>query len=94
MSMKVLIISTSLRTNSNSDILARKCVRGALGAGHEVEYVSLKGKSIEYCIGCLSCIKSGSCVLKDDVKDIMEKVKRQKSLYLRLLYTIMKCVVK
>lgn len=50
MSMKVLIISTSLRTNSNSDILARKCVRGALDAGHEVEYVSLKGKSIEYCI--------------------------------------------
>lgn len=76
MSMKVLIISTSLRTNSNSDILARKCVRGALDAGHEVEYVSLKGKSIEYCIGCLSCIKSGSCVLKDDVKDIMEKVKQ------------------
>lgn len=76
MSMKVLIISTSLRTNSNSDILARKCVRGALDAGHGVEYVSLKGKSIEYCIGCLSCIKSGSCVLKDDVKDIMEKVKQ------------------
>lgn len=44
MSMKVLIISTSLRTNSNSDILARKCVRGALDAGHEVEYVSLKEK--------------------------------------------------
>ena len=76
MSMKVLIISTSLRTNSNSDILARKCVRGALDAGHEVEYVSLKGKRIEYCIGCLSCIKSGRCVLKDDVKDIMEKVKQ------------------
>ena len=46
MSMKVLIISTSLRTNSNSDILARKCVRGALDAGHEVEYVSLKGKAL------------------------------------------------
>lgn len=76
MSMKVLIISTSLRTNSNSDILARKCVRGALDAGHEAEYVSLKGKRIEYCIGCLSCIKSGRCVLKDDVKDIMEKVKQ------------------
>ena len=44
MSMKVLIISTSLRTNSNSDILARKCVRGALDAGHEAEYVSLKEK--------------------------------------------------
>ena len=28
MSMKVLIVSTSLRTNSNSDILARECQRG------------------------------------------------------------------
>lgn len=67
MSMKVLIVSTSLRTNSNSDILARECERGAIEAGHDVEYVSLKGKSIQYCIGC--------CVLKDDVADIMEKVK-------------------
>lgn len=73
MSIKVLIISTSLRTNSNSDILARKCVRGALDAGHEVEYVSLKGKSIEYCIGCLSCIKSGSCVLRMMLKTLWRR---------------------
>ena len=38
MSMKVLIVSTSLRTNSNSDILARECQRGAIEAGHDVEY--------------------------------------------------------
>lgn len=69
MSMKVLIVSTSLRTNSNSDILARECQRGAIEAVHDVEYVSLKGKTIQY------CMKSGCCVLKDDVADIMEKVK-------------------
>ena len=45
MSMKVLIISTSLRTNSNSDILARKCVRGALDAGHEVCVSEFRGAS-------------------------------------------------
>lgn len=75
MSKKVLIISTSLRSNSNSDILARQCEKGAKDAGHEVEYVSLKGKDIKYCIGCLTCIKTGYCVLKDDVAAIMEKVK-------------------
>lgn len=72
---KVLIISTSLRTNSNSDILARECEKGARDAGLDVDYVSLKGKDIKYCIGCLSCQKTGKCVLKDDVADIMAKVK-------------------
>ena len=72
---KVLIISTSLRMNSNSDILAKECERGARDAGLDVEYVSLKGKEIKYCIGCLSCQKTNRCVLKDDVVDIMTKVK-------------------
>ena len=72
---KVLIISTSLRGNSNSDILARECEKGARDAGLDTEYVSLKGKDIKYCIGCLSCQKTGKCVLKDDVADIMAKVK-------------------
>lgn len=60
---------------SNSDTLAKECERGAKEAGHEVEYVTLKGKEIKYCIGCLSCQKTGACVLKDDVADIMAKVK-------------------
>lgn len=72
---KVLIISTSLRGNSNSDILARECEKGARDAGLDTEYVSLKGKDIKYCIGCLSCQKTGKCVLKDDVTDIMAKAK-------------------
>ena len=42
MAKKVLIISTSLRGSSNSDILARECERGANEAGHEVEYIMQK----------------------------------------------------
>lgn len=72
---KVLIISTSLRGNSNSDILARECEKGARDAGLDTEYVSLKGKEIKYCIGCLSCQKTNKCVLNDDVTDIMAKAK-------------------
>ena len=54
MSKKVVVISTSLRTNSNSEALAKEFVKGAEAAGHEVEYISLKGKSIAFCIGCLA----------------------------------------
>ncbi|MBR0277884.1 MAG: flavodoxin family protein [Clostridia bacterium] len=70
----VLIISTSLRGGSNSEFLARECERGAREAGHDVEFISLKGKNIGYCIGCLACQKSGTCVLKDDIADFLDKV--------------------
>ncbi len=44
MSKKILVISTSLRANSNSDMLAEAFMDGARQAGHEVEKVSLKDK--------------------------------------------------
>lgn len=75
MRKKVLIISTSLRTGSNSDILAKEFERGAKDAGHEVEYISLKDKNISFCKGCLACQKTGKCVINDDAVWIAEKVK-------------------
>ena len=72
----VLILSTSLRGGSNSELLAKECAKGAEEAGNRVELLSLKGKKIQYCIGCLSCIKTGKCVQKDDATEIMEKLRR------------------
>lgn len=71
---KVIVISTSLRAHSNSDMLADKFVEGALQAGHEVEKISLIGKDIRFCHGCLACQKLGKCVINDDVDGIMQKV--------------------
>lgn len=75
MPKKVLLIATSLRGGSNSDILAKECERGAKQAGHDTELISLKEKDIQFCIGCLACQRSGACVRKDDVEEIMAKVK-------------------
>ena len=71
---KVIVISTSLRTGSNSDMLANQFIEGAKAAGHEVEKISLAGKDIRFCKGCLACQKLGKCVIQDDVNDIMQKV--------------------
>ena len=70
----VLVISTSLRAKSNSDILAGRLIDGARDAGHQVEHISLKGKDIRFCVGCLSCQQTGACIFKDDVPAIMESV--------------------
>ena len=72
---KVIVISTSLRAGSNSDMLAEKFAEGAKASGNEVEKISLRGKEIKFCVGCLSCQKTGKCVFKDDVPEIMAKVK-------------------
>ena len=77
---KVLVISTSLRANSNSDLLTERLIAGAKDAGHEVEHVSLKGKELKFCIGCLSCQKTQKCVLNDDAVLIAEKVKNADTL--------------
>ena len=77
---KVLVITTSLRTNSNSDILAERLIAGAKDAGHDVEHISLKGKEIKFCIGCLACQKTQKCVQKDDAVWIAEKVKDAETL--------------
>ncbi len=71
---KVLIISSSLRNGSNSEILAHEAEKGAIAAGKEVEFINLKGKEIKFCIGCLSCQQTHKCVLKDDMVDLISKV--------------------
>lgn len=72
---KVLIISTSLRNNANSEILAKEVEKGAIEVGHSVEFVSLKDKEIKFCKGCLACQKLGKCVINDDANEITLKMK-------------------
>ena len=77
---RVAVISTSLRANSNSDILAERVIAGARDAWHEVEHISLKGRELRFCIGCLSCQKTQKCVLNDDAVWIAETVKNADTL--------------
>lgn len=76
MSKKIVAISSSLHANSNSGTLLSKFVEGAKAAGNEVTVVSLRGKKINFCIGCLSCQNTGKCVLDDDVRAIAELIKQ------------------
>lgn len=75
MKKNVLVISTSLRNGSNSETLAKAFVMGAQESGHVAELISLRGKNIGFCKGCLACQTNLSCVINDDVSLIAEKVK-------------------
>ena len=72
---KILVISSSLRVNSNSEALAKEFVRGASESGNEVEIISLRGKEIRFCSGCLTCQKTLKCVLRDAAPAIVEMMR-------------------
>lgn len=72
---KVTIISSSLRKNSNSEILANEFMKGVKENGNEINYINLKDKKMGFCIGCLSCQKTQKCVLKDDItKEMLKEI--------------------
>ena len=71
---KVLIISTSLRAGSNSEIAAKEVEKGSKEAGNDVEFVTLKDKNIAFCKGCLACQKLGRCIIDDDANPITDKI--------------------
>ena len=70
----ILIIKTSPRADGNSDALADEFARGAAEAGHTVETVSLAGKTIGFCRGCLACQATGRCVIHDDADAIRQQI--------------------
>ena len=73
MRKKVLILSTSPRKNSNSEALALAFAQGAQAAGHEVEFISLRGKTVTFCRGCFVCQETQRCVIRDDADAICQK---------------------
>lgn len=76
MSKNILVISTSLRNRSNSELLAEHFLEGAKASGNQVEKITLKDKTIAFCKGCLACQKFGKCVIEDDANGIAEKMKQ------------------
>jgi multimeric flavodoxin WrbA/putative sterol carrier protein len=76
--MKILAIQGSPRPKvSNTEILLQEFLKGARSEGAETETVYLKEKEIHPCVGCYTCWAKtpGVCVFKDDMPELLEKVK-------------------
>ncbi len=75
MKKNVLIISASPRKQGNSDQLCDRFLAGARDAGHEAEKIFLRDMKIHYCLACDGCKRNGgSCVQKDDMAGILDKI--------------------
>ena len=71
--MKILGISGSPRPNSRSGSI--KVVEKILeNTGCEYELISLHGKNIGGCIGCMACADDNVCKVNDDMKTMRDKI--------------------
>ena len=72
--MNILIISGSPRKGGNTELLAEAFAKGAV-KHHHVEIVSVRDVKVNPCLGCNACFKTnGTCVQKDDMPVIYEKM--------------------
>lgn len=75
MSKNILIISSSMSGTKHTKTLCEQFEKGAQESSNNVELLELKGKKINYCLGCNTCQKNdGTCVYKDDIPEILEKM--------------------
>ena len=69
--MKVLGISASPRKGQTTDQLVKEILKHVDG---ETEFISLSGKKVSPCIGCLGCASDNICKIKDDMATLRDKV--------------------
>ena len=75
MAKNILILQGSPRKNGNTSILCDEFARGAEEAGNSVEKIQVITKKINGCLGCNGCQRNGgTCVQKDDMTEIYEKI--------------------
>ncbi len=73
--MKIIGLLSSPRKNGNTAGLLREVLKGAKSNGAETEEIFLYEKNIEFCRGCMSCMRTEECVINDDFKEIRDKIK-------------------
>lgn len=73
--IKVVGICTSPRENKHTEKLMKHVLKGCEDKGAEVELITMAGKDINPCLGCITCQKGGVCPIDDDITKIFEKIK-------------------
>ena len=74
MKKKISVITLHRIVNYGSVLQAYATQEVLEKKGYDVEFISLKDKTLNFCKGCLACQKTMKCVIKDDASEICEKV--------------------
>lgn len=73
--INLIAINGSPHPNGNTATVMNWVIEGAKELGAEVNWLQISEMNINYCKGCHSCLKTGKCIIEDDLQLILEKVK-------------------
>ena len=68
--MKIVGIFSSPSSKGNTATLVKQLVINLENLGAEVELVDLAKEDLMFCKGCMSCLRTGKCVLSDSLERI------------------------
>lgn len=77
--LKILILNSSPKAEkSNTHVIVKSFMEGAISAGAEVENIFLAKYKIKPCNACMACWfeTPGKCVINDDAEMILEKMSK------------------
>lgn len=72
---RILGISGSPRTSSNTATLIETALKAAKKEGAIIEYIDLSSLNIGVCEHCCECTQTGKCKLDDDLNKVAETMK-------------------
>lgn len=73
---RLLAIAGSPHKNGVTSKMLECTVEAAQNNGWKVDRIDLYDKKISYCNGCRSCLITGECVQKDDIREIAALLKK------------------
>ena len=71
--MKVLLLNGSPKANGNTARALQELVTVFEQNGVETEIIHIGNKDIRGCTACLTCYKSGKCIIDDLVNEVAKK---------------------
>jgi multimeric flavodoxin WrbA len=82
MTMKILAVEGSPRSNGNTEKLVKTILEGASENGAETAFYKLTEMNISLCLGCFNCRETGTCVTNDDMRLLLEQIQASDAIIL------------
>ncbi len=73
--MRVIAFQGSPRIQGNTEILLNETIKGINEAGFEVRLFNLNLMNIKPCQDCDGCVRSGKCIINDDMTEIYDAIR-------------------